>query len=147
MIFGAVFGFLGKNWKLVAIAVALGAFYMGWRHYQGLVADNATLKADRVTLKSVLTTQRATTKEALIAIDEWERSRQELQKKIFELQEVSKEARSEGRRLDELFTNHDLQKLALAKPGLIERRINAGTARSFRLLEATTADTSGHNGS
>lgn len=47
-------------------------------------------------------------------------------------------------RLGELrskFSEHDLTKLAIAKPGLIERRINNGTEKVFDELEALTDPT------
>ena len=44
--------------------------------------------------------------------------------------------------LDEIrskLSSHDLTKLVLAKPGLIETRINNGTSEAFRLFESDTA--------
>jgi len=39
-----------------------------------------------------------------------------------------------------LFQEHDLTKLSIAKPGLIERRINEGTKNAFDDLESITSD-------
>ena len=42
-----------------------------------------------------------------------------------------------------IFRRHDLQRLALARPGLIEPRLNSGTADVFRQLEADSREVAG----
>ena len=53
---------------------------------------------------------------------------------------VAKNAISEQNReeLIRIFQEHDLTRLAMAKPGLIETRINEGTREAFSRLESIT---------
>ena len=44
-----------------------------------------------------------------------------------------------GDNLAKKFREHDLTMLTLRKPGLIERRVNSGTAKILKDLESTTA--------
>ena len=48
-------------------------------------------------------------------------------------------AEQEVDQLNEKFRKHDLAKLAKAKPGLVERRINRGTAAVLGMFDAATA--------
>jgi hypothetical protein len=52
-------------------------------------------------------------------------------------------AEMELERLQDVQRSHDLEALAKARPGLIERRINDGTARVFGMFEDATAVDSG----
>lgn len=47
--------------------------------------------------------------------------------------------------LEKLLSKHDLRYLAKRKPGLIKRRVNAGTVRMLLELEAATTGTTGNN--
>ena len=51
------------------------------------------------------------------------------QARISELSEANDEARQEVNQLRNTFARHDLNNLAIAKPGLIEGIVNKGTAR------------------
>jgi Tfp pilus assembly protein PilO len=50
------------------------------------------------------------------------------------------EIEAEAQRYLSIFARHDLSKLAAAKPGLIETRINKGTLDVFRTIEKDTTD-------
>jgi hypothetical protein len=54
------------------------------------------------------------------------------------LAEASVEIRREQQEVIDIFAEHDLQRLAERKPGLIERRVNAATASVFDELEEIT---------
>lgn len=54
------------------------------------------------------------------------------------LEEENQEINSEIDRYLTIFRRHDLNKLAEAKPGLIESRINSGTAQVFQEIENET---------
>jgi hypothetical protein len=62
-----------------------------------------------------------------------------LQERLREVEEKAIAANEEKRRLNDLFNDHDLTKLTLAKPGLIERRINSGTSDVWSVLYDLTA--------
>jgi hypothetical protein len=51
------------------------------------------------------------------------------------LQKKSQEAQREMNRYLDIFKRHNLTKLAIAKPGLIEPRINNGTKNVFDSIE------------
>ena len=57
---------------------------------------------------------------------------------IQELAESSVQIRQEQERTIDIFAEHDLQKLAEARPGMIERRVNAATEAVFNELEDIT---------
>ena len=57
---------------------------------------------------------------------EYQRQNQAL---ISELSEANAEARQEVNQLRNTFARHDLNNLAIAKPGLIEKIVNKGTAK------------------
>ena len=55
---------------------------------------------------------------------------------IATLTDANNEAQKEVNRLKQTFAKHDLNMLSMAKPGLIERIVNKGTARVGKELEA-----------
>jgi len=88
-------------------------------------------------------------KEAVLRlqISEAEEVREALQVALVEQQEVNaglvagqQAAEEETKRYLEIFKKHDLTKLARAKPGLIELRVNSGTAEVFSSIERITKD-------
>ena len=56
-------------------------------------------------------------------------SQRQNQALISELSEANDEARQEVNQLRNTFARHDLNNLAIAKPGLIEKIVNQGTAK------------------
>ena len=58
---------------------------------------------------------------------------------ISQLTKNNNELSSERDRYLSIFRRHDLTKLSIAKPGLIENRINRGTVEVFKTLEQDTA--------
>ena len=56
-------------------------------------------------------------------------SQRQNQVRIAELSEANDEARQEVNQLRNTFSRHDLNNLAIAKPGLIETIVNKGTAK------------------
>lgn len=60
-----------------------------------------------------------------------------------ELQAKLNESEESRNRLIEVFGKHDLTRLALKKPGLIETRVNNGTQKAFDDIESITDSTDG----
>lgn len=58
---------------------------------------------------------------------------------ISQLTKSNNELSSERDRYLSIFRRHDLTKLSIAKPGLIENRINRGTVEVFKTFEQDTA--------
>jgi len=129
-------------WKLGAVALAgamLAAMLAGaYRHYTGLVSQVSTLTADKATLQLALDTEKATAEGLKKGIQAWNDAYELLRKQEAESARVAMAASAEARRLNELLGSHDLGALARSRPGLVEARLNAGTARAGRLLECAT---------
>ena len=58
---------------------------------------------------------------------------------LLELQSKNQEIEAEMSRYLDIFKRHNLSKLAIAKPGLIETRVNNGTKDVFDSIEKDTA--------
>ena len=120
----------------MALLVLAGTFYWYYESSQKeikqLVANNATLEANVATLEGSIKTQNET-------IVRLETTRATDQTRMLELSSQSQEARNEVNRLRNIFSRHNLNRLSLAKPGLIERIINRGTAKvGAEFVEITT---------
>lgn len=93
-----------------------------------LYTDNNTLKANQVKLEYAIEEQKAafnTMKES------YERQGQALNN----LQRANAEIEAEKDRYLDIFRKHNLDKLALMKPGLVETRLNNGTKAVFEEIE------------
>lgn len=122
----------------IATLAVLAIVAAGYMHYTGLLAERDQLQADNVRLGTAVELQHDTIDAQASAIDEWQTAQAQLLARIDEMQRVTREATAETRRLNDLFSNHDLGNLARERPGLIERRIDDGSARINRLLECAT---------
>jgi len=127
------------------VAVAAGALTLGavagaYLFVTGLQSKVERLTAERETLTTALRIQTENVSVLQRNIGEWDDAQRELVGKIGELSRLTAEASGETRRLYATFTKHDLGALADAKPGLVERRINDGSARSNRMLECASGD-------
>lgn len=118
------------------LAVGAIALYLYINHLQ---SENDTLAANNTTLKLAVTTQKDTIKALVGAVDEWRDSQKQYQKTMESLVGFTETASTEFKRLNGLFSKHDLEKLAIGKPGLIQRRVNSGTNDNIRLLKDITA--------
>ena len=67
-------------------------------------------------------------------IGKWAKAQEDTNATLEKLTAASTEAAKESVRIRGILGKHDLEKLALAKPGLIERRINRGSAAAARML-------------
>lgn len=124
----------------LAVTTTIGLGY--WR-YTSILSEREALRADKIRLETAVEVQQQTIAAQGEAIAEWEESQQNLLAVIEEMQAVQRAAGEESRRLRNVFERYDLEVLSLRRPGLIERRIDAGTARINCLLEHATAGTSG----
>lgn len=93
-----------------------------------LYNENQTLKENTVKLEAAVEEQKAT----LLAVQEsFERQGQSLQN----LQRNYNQIEQEKEEYLAIFARHNFDKLALAKPGLMEIRFNNGTAAVFEDIE------------
>lgn len=135
-----------KNWKVIGIGagviVLLLFIWASYSHYQGLL-----LKVDQLTIENAqvrMSTEIQATHLAQqkTALDQWKKAQDELVKNYHSLSVVAFEARRETGRLNDLFTKHNFSALATNKPGLIQNRVNSGTASVFKLFECETGNRS-----
>ena len=91
----------------------------------------ATLKGNQLILETEIEQQNADIKKLLS-------DQQTLQTNINSLEKDKQESEREVNRLRETFAKHDLDNLALQKPGLIQTRVNKGTKRVKDTLIALT---------
>ena len=96
-----------------------------------LRAELQTSINNQAVLESSIKQQNAQMQEQL------ENQRQD-QIRIAELSESNDEARQEAMELRNTFARHDLNSLAIPKPGLIEKAVNRGTKKVGEKLTALT---------
>jgi hypothetical protein len=115
-------------WKIFAgttVMFALSTFYL-WQTNQVLVENN-------VKLESAIATQEA-------AIQSLQNDFTLQTGQLNELQKKSQEAQLEMNRYLDIFRRHNLSKLAAAKPGLIEPKVNKATKEVFDGIEQDSRD-------
>jgi hypothetical protein len=120
---------------LVIIGVLFGGLSLLYIQNKSLRGDLTVATENGAKLEGALATQVQTTAAAVENSKEWQATLLAMQKRLEELANVERKAEAEKRRLATLFSEHDLTRLAAAKPGLIEHRINAGTAALYWMLE------------
>ena len=103
----------------------------GYFYYTDTQARISQLQKNNAALVVAVETNEATidnmSKQALISA--------ELSQQLAEKLQTSEASRN---RLIEVFGKHDLTRLALRKPGLIESRINNGTKKAFDGIESVS---------
>jgi cell shape-determining protein MreC len=104
----------------IILVLSLGGYW--------LYSENQTLKANSIKLEAAVAEQEA----AIAAIQE---SFAKQGKSLQNLQRNYNQIEQEKDQYLAIFAKHNLDKLALAKPGLIENRINKGTATVFGDIE------------
>ena len=93
-----------------------------------LYSENQTLKENNVKLEGAVAEQKA----AIAAITE---SFEKQTKSLRNLQRNSNQIEQEKDKYLAIFARHNFDKLAVAKPGLMEIRFNDGTAAVFEDIE------------
>ncbi len=121
---------------LAAAVVAAGGFY--W-HYTVVKGERDVALTTIGAMQVVKDVQDATIDSQREAINDWARHQVEMQTTLKLLGQTAVAAYQESRKLNNVLAKHNLTKLSLAKPKLIERRINSGTADIIRMLNAATA--------
>jgi hypothetical protein len=133
-----------------AAAAVIAIIGLLWWQNRSMNEEIERLAEERGKLVLATKAQGDTIKSALRNAQEWAATMATLQETMNKATVAHAAATSEMRRLNDIFAKHDLSKLALKKPGLIERRIDAGSNASLRVLENITAgniDGSGKTGS
>lgn len=122
--------------KMALLAAVVTAIAGAYWHYT-VVKGERDLAVQQVGALTVANqTQRSTIKDQETAIGKWVEAQARMQITLDALATAQVEANSTARRLNDVLSKHDLHALSLAKPGLIERRINSGTAAVLGLFES-----------
>ena len=98
-----------------------------------LEANNRTLKENQVQLEFAINTAEASLKAA-------EENAKKSEAAMSALTSRNQELNREKQNYLKIFKDHNLTRLARAKPGMIETRINNGTRKVFEALENDTKE-------
>ena len=94
--------------------------------------DNiSTLKGNQIILETKIQEQNE-------AIENYLNKQQQTQNQLIALEKEKQEAMRDVNRLRKTFANHDLDELALAKPEIMEGKINRASKRVLEKLEELT---------
>jgi|TARA_R110001592_G_scaffold7653_1_gene42421 hypothetical protein len=104
----------------IILVLGLGSYYL-YQQNQVLTANNAALEGAVATQEEAISTMQ----------NDFALQTQQLG----DLQKKSQAAQLEMNRYLDIFKRHNLTKLAAAKPGLLEPRINKGTKNVFDSIE------------
>ena len=93
--------------------------------------DIGTLKGNQLILETKIQEQNE-------AIENYLNKQQQTQNQLLALEKEKQEAMRDVNRLRKTFANHDLDELALAKPELMQSKINKASKRVLENLEKIT---------
>ena len=119
---------------IVVVGLVGGVVYAGYYYYKDTQSRIQTLIENNAKLETAKAIQDQTI-ETLIA------DREKFDKLNKELQVRLDKANDYKNTLIDKLRKHDLSKLSLKKPGLVEKKINNGTKKLFRSLESLTGAT------
>ena len=114
---------------LLVVTVAGSAWYIDYQ------ADQiTTLKGNQIVLETEIQKQNE-------SIERYLEQQKNQQVQLDQLESEKRAAMEDVNKLRKTFAKHDLDKLALAKPGLIQNKINKASARVMATLEEITNPT------
>ena len=119
---------------IVVVGLVGGVVYAGYYYYKDTQSRIQTLTENNAKLETAKAIQDKTI-ETLVA------DREKFDKLNKELQVRLDKANDYKNTLIDKLRKHDLSKLSLKKPGLVEKKINNGTKKLFRSLESLTGAT------
>jgi uncharacterized coiled-coil protein SlyX len=125
--------------KVFMVIILLGAVG-GFAYKMTTDREIAELKATIATQGSLLVAFETREAEQSRTIEAMEANLKKTTEALGTLNTRNSEIEAENKRYLSIFARHDLAKLAVAKPGLIETRINRGTASVFKSIEDDTTD-------
>ena len=119
---------------ILIVMSAAGYVYYG-QTQRALAAKEAELQTQRNLLNAFEMREAEQQK----TIDALQNNLQKTTESLNKLSTRNAEIEAEAQRYLAIFARHNLAKLAAAKPGLIETRINKGTSDVFRTIEKDSA--------
>jgi predicted TPR repeat methyltransferase len=122
-----------RLYGLIAVVGVVGAVMFGaWWEYRDMQKRIATLRENNAKLETVARANAEALQQATEFAEQMEANNLELQANLQKAEAYKDQLMSK-------FQKHNLTKLSLAKPGLIERRINDATKEVFDDIESLTA--------
>lgn len=118
----------------LAIAITSGVAYHFWT-INSLESYIGDLELSVQKQATVITRQKEVNDKNLAEIDELKTHQREQEREISHFMVENNRLVEEKKRYLRIFKDHNLTRLARAKPGLIESRINSGTSSVFRQIE------------
>ena len=117
---------------IFVLAIIGGVGYGAYAYYQDTQQRIATLQQNNAKLETVAKQNETT-------INSLQESQEKFANLNLELQGKLDKAEKYGDELRKKLHKHDLTRLSIKKPGLIEKRINDGTQKLFDNIESLTA--------
>lgn len=109
------------------VGVLLTVTAICWFYIQYQAKEIAQLKANALVLETEIVKQNESIKNHLA-------EQERINGQLDVLQQENQEAQRQVKEVRDKFARHDLNNLALMKPGLIEKRVNAGTKKVMQDL-------------
>ena len=123
---------------IAVIGLIGGVLYGGYYYYKDTQARIAVLTENSAKLEQATNTQKQTIDTLVEDATKYRELNKELNTKL-------EAANDYKNTLIDKLRKHDLAKLSLKKPGLVEKRINNGTKKLFKSLEELTGAPSDSN--
>jgi uncharacterized protein HemX len=117
---------------IVVLGLVGGVVYGGWYYYKDTQARIAVLTENSAKLEQATNTQKQTIDTLVEDAEKYRELNKELNTKL----EAANEYKN---KLIGKLRKHNLAKLSLQKPGLVEKKINNGTKKLFKSLEELTS--------
>ena len=119
---------------IVVVGLVGGVVYGGWYYYKDTQSRIQTLTENNAKLETAKAIQDQTIDTLIADREKFDKLNKELQVKL-------DKANDYKNTLIDKLRKHDLAKLSMKKPGMMEKRINNGTKKLFRSLESLTGAT------
>ena len=123
---------------VIVMGLVGGVVYGGWYYYKDPQARIAILTENSAKLEQATNTQKQTIDTLVEDAEKYRELNKDLNIKL----EAANEYKN---KLIGKLRKHDLAKLSMQKPGLVEKKINNGTKKLFESLEKLTSITSDSN--
>ena len=117
---------------IVVLGLVGGVVYGGWYYYKDTQARIAILTENSAKLEQATNTQKQTIDTLVEDAEKFRELNKDLNIKL----EAANEYKN---KLIGKLRKHDLAKLSMQKPGLVEKKINNGTKKLFESLEKLTS--------
>ena len=119
---------------IVVVGLVGGVVYGGYYYYKDTQSRIQTMTENNAKLETAKAIQDQTIDTLIADREKFDKLNKELQVKL-------EKANDYKNTLIDKLRKHDLAKLSMKKPGMMEKRINNGTKKLFRSLESLTGAT------